>query len=124
MNAACGEVILELSKRYGPRRAFPEAAFFEIFTTLTYPEVGSFFERYVRGTVALPTTEFYDLIGVTYYAEEELEPKPRLGIQGQPLEDGPFKIIGLAPEMAERGFQVGDVVTGLNGTQYHAGRTA
>ena len=63
------EVVNELSGKYGPSRAFPEKDFFQIFTQMTYSEIGDFFGRYVRGTEPLPVKEYFATIGIDYEAE-------------------------------------------------------
>ena len=58
------ELLLELADRYGQSRPFPEDEFFDIVTEMTYPEIGDFFEAYVRGTEPLPIDEYYGWIGI------------------------------------------------------------
>ncbi|MEO9803735.1 MAG: peptidase [Reichenbachiella sp.] len=76
------EVVNELSKKYGPERAFPEADFFDIFVEMTYPEVADFFDNYIKQAKPLPLEEYYAKVGVKYSAEktvgdgDEAEKKP------------------------------------------------
>jgi predicted metalloprotease with PDZ domain len=58
------ELLLELAERYGQSRPFPEDEFFDIVTEMTFPEIGEFFEAYVRGTEPLPIDEYYGWIGI------------------------------------------------------------
>jgi len=109
------EVILELSHKYGPDRAFPEHEFFDIFTRLTYPEVGDFFERFVRGTEALPTGDYFARLGIRYHGDEA-EAQPMLGIMARPTTEGPFEVMDVAPELAEKGLSVGDLIVAVDGT--------
>ncbi|RYU80106.1 M61 family metallopeptidase [Hymenobacter persicinus] len=60
------EVILELTKQYGPSKPFSEKTFFTDFVRLTYPEIGDFFTRYVQQAQPLPLTEYYAKVGVRY----------------------------------------------------------
>ncbi|SHK08703.1 M61 family metallopeptidase [Hymenobacter psychrotolerans] len=60
------EVILDLTKRYGPTKPFAEKTFFQDFTQLTYPEIGDFFARYVQQAQPLPLTDYYAKVGVQY----------------------------------------------------------
>jgi predicted metalloprotease with PDZ domain len=62
------EVILQLIKTYGPANAFSEKNFFADLTSMTYPEIGDFLNRYIKGTEPLPVAEFFDKIGITYNA--------------------------------------------------------
>lgn len=64
------EVVNELSKKYGPERAFPEDEFFDIFVEMTYPEVADFFTKYVKGDEPLPLKEYYAKVGVNFYPEK------------------------------------------------------
>ena len=63
------EVILELSEAYGPDEAFDEAGFFDEFAERTYPEIQTFFERYVRDTQPLPLAETFAKVGIEYVPE-------------------------------------------------------
>jgi len=65
------QLLLDLEQRYGTSRPFPEADFFDIVTEMTYPEIGQFFEDYVRGTKPLPIDEYYGWIGVRLERRED-----------------------------------------------------
>lgn len=60
------EVILELIDTYGPTNAFSETTFFADLTAMTYPEIGDFLDRYVKGTDELPLAEYFAKIGIAY----------------------------------------------------------
>ncbi|SMD34687.1 Predicted metalloprotease, contains C-terminal PDZ domain [Reichenbachiella faecimaris] len=64
------EVVNELSKKYGPEKAFPEDHFFDIFVEMTYPEVADFFAKYVKAAEPLPLEEYYAKVGIRYYPEK------------------------------------------------------
>lgn len=64
------EVVNELSKKYGPEKAFPEDEFFNIFVEMTYPEVADFFTKYVKGAEPLPLEAYYAKVGVKFYPEK------------------------------------------------------
>lgn len=66
------EVVNELSKKYGPKRAFPEADFFDIFVEMTYPEVADFFNNYIKQANPLPLEEYYAKVGIKYSAEKTI----------------------------------------------------
>lgn len=63
------EVIRKLSKKYGPNKTFPEDKFFDIFVEMTYPEVGEFFDKYIKGTERLPIKEYLAKAGFDYETE-------------------------------------------------------
>ncbi|HEY4652266.1 MAG TPA: peptidase, partial [Pontibacter sp.] len=65
------EVINELSKEYGPKKAFPENEFFEIFTAKTYPEIADFFNNYVKHTTPLPIADYFGKLGIAYTAAQQ-----------------------------------------------------
>ena len=65
------ELMLDLAERYGESRPFPEDEFFDIVTEMTYPEIGEFFEAYVRGTEPLPIDEYYGWIGISLERRED-----------------------------------------------------
>jgi predicted metalloprotease with PDZ domain len=65
------ELLLDLAEQYGASRPFPEDEFFDIVTEMTYPEIGAFFEAYVRGTEPLPIDEYYGWIGIELERRED-----------------------------------------------------
>ncbi|MDX1902541.1 MAG: peptidase [Thermonemataceae bacterium] len=60
------EVINDFAKEYGPSRSFSEKEWFEVFTKKTYPEIGDFFNKYVKNAEPLPIAAYYDKIGINY----------------------------------------------------------
>lgn len=60
------EVMLELVERYGPQNEFQDDEFFEVFTDMTYPEIGDFIDNYIQGTTDLPYGEYFNKIGIQY----------------------------------------------------------
>ena len=76
------EVIYELSNKYGPDSSFSEKTFFDDFTNMTYPEIGDFFDKYIKGAEPLPIKEYYNKLGITYHSAAGYDStKPALGIQ-------------------------------------------
>jgi predicted metalloprotease with PDZ domain len=65
------ELLLDLAEQYGVSRPFPEDELFAIITEMTYPEIGEFFEAYVRGTEPLPIDEYYGWIGIELERRED-----------------------------------------------------
>ena len=70
------ELILELAQRYGKDRPFPEDSFFDVLTRMTYPEIGDFFDRYVKRAEPLPIAEYYAKLGIRFVDG----PEPRFEI--------------------------------------------
>lgn len=65
------ELILDLAKEYGKDRPFPEDRFFDIVTARTYPEIGDFFDRYVKAAEPLPIAEYYAKLGIRFVDGDE-----------------------------------------------------
>ena len=60
------ELILELADRYGKDRPFPEDRFFDVVTEMTFPQIGDFFDRYVKAAEPLPIAEYYAKLGIRF----------------------------------------------------------
>lgn len=73
------ELILDLSTDYNPHQPFPEATFFDVLVSKTYPEIEDFINRYINGTELLPLVEYFDKLGITYAAADNsltIQPSP------------------------------------------------
>jgi predicted metalloprotease with PDZ domain len=68
------DVILELARRFGKRRAFPESTFVDTLVALTHPEVRDFFGRYVWESERLPIKEYYAKLGIHLIEDPEGRP--------------------------------------------------
>lgn len=68
------DVILELARRFGKERAFPEATFVDTLVALTHPEVRDFFDRYVWESEKLPIREYYAKLGIRLVEDAEGRP--------------------------------------------------
>jgi predicted metalloprotease with PDZ domain len=66
-------LLLDLSKKYGKNKAFDDSELFDEIVKLTYPEIGEFFNRYVKGTEPLPIQEVLTDVGIQYTKEEKTE---------------------------------------------------
>ncbi|MBB6107640.1 Predicted metalloprotease, contains C-terminal PDZ domain [Mucilaginibacter lappiensis] len=59
------DLVFALLKKYGPDKAFKDDQLFdEIVKICGYPEIGGFFERYVKGHEALPLEETLKKVGL------------------------------------------------------------
>ncbi|PRY05699.1 putative metalloprotease with PDZ domain [Pontibacter ummariensis] len=110
------EVVNELSKEYGPSKAFPEKDFFEIFTAKTYPEIGDFFNRYIKNAEPLPVAEYYSKLGIQYTAAKSTGNKIKGLGYGLSVPDGRLRIAKVEAEMQEAGLRDMDALLALNGT--------
>lgn len=61
----------DLSIRYGSTNYFKDDELFDEITRLTYPEIRTFFSKYVEGTTPIPYEEFFAYAGVKYSPKKE-----------------------------------------------------
>lgn len=66
-------LMLDLSKRYGKEKAFDDDELFEVITEMTYPGIGTFFDRFVRGSEKLPLQEVFHDVGIVYVEQDTVE---------------------------------------------------
>lgn len=65
------ELMHDLSKAYGKNKSFKDDELIPKIVQLTYPEIGTFFSRYVQGTEPLPLAEVLAYAGITYTARSK-----------------------------------------------------
>ena len=77
------DLILDLTRRYGKQRAFPEATFVDTLVALTDPSIRDFFDQYVLEARHLPIKEYYEKLGIHLVEDEkgnparfEIDPSP------------------------------------------------
>jgi predicted metalloprotease with PDZ domain len=116
-------LLLDLSSKYGKNKAFKDDELFQEITKMTYPEIGDFFDKYVKGTEKLPLEDILKSVGVVYKAEEkfmdyslgvgnsdigvtQIDNKPRIQIATTDNLNAMGKALG---------FQKGDVLIKING---------
>ncbi len=111
------EVLIELSRRYGPDTPFPEKEFFSIFAEMTYPEISDFFERYVRSAEPLPLADYLGLLGLHYLeAVDTGESTTAAGI-GLNFVENNVVVTSVAEEIANCDIRVGDQFASLDGQE-------
>lgn len=116
-------LVRDLSKKYGKSKAFEDGKLFSEITSLTYPEIGEFLNRYVGGTESLPLKEIFELVGVNYI-EKFISPELSLGLESNAVT---ITEIDRSPKLAiadvsalnaqgqALGFKVGDAIVKING---------
>jgi predicted metalloprotease with PDZ domain len=117
------DLLMELSKKYGKEKSFRDDVLFDEITAMTYPQIGEFFARYVKGTEPLPLAEVLGTAGVLYKDEVQVEDysmglsQNNIGItqvNGKAMLE-----ISTTANMNEMGvalgFQNGDVLQKING---------
>ncbi|MGB0525566.1 MAG: peptidase M61, partial [Flammeovirgaceae bacterium] len=66
-------VMMALSQKYGPSKPFDDDQFIQEITAMTYPEIGTFFQKYVIGDAPLPYKEYLEKIGWEYLPEANVK---------------------------------------------------
>lgn len=131
------DLMLQLSQKYGKEKAFEDDQLFAEITAMTYPEIGEFFERYVKGKDSLssdssagridplPYDEIFEDVGIIY-AEEHVFEDFSLGIDNPDLgltqaDSVPRLQIATTAHLnalgKALGFQEGDVLLKINGEE-------
>ena len=64
------ELILKLIDTYGSENAFQEDQFFDELVKLTYPEIESFIDLYIKGITPLPLENYLQKVGIDFDKEE------------------------------------------------------
>src|SRR5688572_4530049 len=77
------DLILDLTHRFGKRRAFPESTFVDTLTAMTSPEIRDFFKRYVSDSQRLPIAEYYGKLGIRLIEDPDGMPE-RFEIDSMP----------------------------------------
>ncbi|WP_242921899.1 peptidase M61 [Pontibacter liquoris] len=65
------ELLLKLSKQYGPNKPFKDDELINVLVASTYPEIRQFFDAYVTGNQPLPYQEYYQKIGWQYAGKQQ-----------------------------------------------------
>jgi predicted metalloprotease with PDZ domain len=109
------ELLLRLSKEYGKKRAFSEAKFFDELAAMTFPQIGDFINRYLKGTEKLPVREYFGWLGIDYRAIGEIDSsKSSLGVGIRPADNA----IGVTAvyDDSKSGLMKGDIVEKIDAT--------
>ncbi|NOT08870.1 MAG: peptidase [Gemmatimonadales bacterium] len=68
------DLINDLAKKYGKKRAFPEDRLFDVITSQTSPAIGDFFQRYVQRAEPLPIREYFAKLGIRLVTDSTNSP--------------------------------------------------
>jgi len=112
------EVFLELLKKYGKNKPFPEEKFSDEIVAMTYPEIEQFINDYIKDSKPLPYVEYIEKLGYRYIAEKPSEDKrPTIGV-GLTINENEELVIGsVREEAAKHGLQRGDVIVKMLGQE-------
>jgi predicted metalloprotease with PDZ domain len=72
-NYGTQNLMMDLAKKYGKNNSFKDEVLFDEITKLTFPEVRTFFKKYVEGNKVLPLKETMEKIGFYYFEKEEID---------------------------------------------------
>jgi predicted metalloprotease with PDZ domain len=108
------EVINQLYKDYGVKRAFSEKDFFDEFVRRTYPEINDFINRYIKGSEKLPIEEYFSKLGIEYKEfagvdSSKISLGAAIGVKENRL------VIINVDNPAENGVMTGDFLLKVNG---------
>ena len=113
--AGLRELLMRLSKEYGKKRAFSEGKFFDQLVAMTYPEIGDFINRYIRGAEKLPVQEYFSWLGIDYKQVGDADSsKGSLRLGMRPMDS--LIVVSMVYDDSKSGLIKGDVVEKIGGT--------
>lgn len=119
------DLMQQLSVIYGPTRPFSDDALFAKITELTYPEVGAFLDKHVKGTTPINYYDYFAIMGVgeaTNQVPANLFLKdntPYITIIPATKEITVMTGIELSEFFTKLGLQEGDIITEVNNQPYN-----
>ena len=113
------DLMNELAVKYGDDKPFKDSELFKQITLLTYPEIESFFSRYVEGNESLPLYTVLNELGLNYRAPEAYMGfslgSPSLGYNPEIKRIYVADIGGLNNFGKKMDYMVGDELISING---------
>lgn len=109
------EVIIDLTKKYGPERAFSEENFFSEFVSMTDPGMQNIIDQYIINAEPLPIKTYFDKIGIDYTPESKTG--ETVADRGHTISfDGSNFVVSALQERSEsEGLRIQDVIREVNG---------
>jgi predicted metalloprotease with PDZ domain len=107
----------DLSLLYGPANYFNDDELFDQITRLTFPEIRTFFSKYVEGKEPLPYETFFGMAGVKYIPKKQVTAITMGSIAVEPDEQGKAVIKDAVKMNAfgrKMGYKDGDVFISIN----------
>lgn len=109
----------DLSEKYGPEQPFDDDQLFDVIAEMTYPEVRTFFARYVEGEEPLPLEEYLLKAGVLLQRDVTLSELTFGGyLPGENKERDRMEVIttlGMNSFGKSLGIEKGDLLVSING---------
>ena len=109
------DLMMSLSKKFGPDKPFKDDELFELITQLTHPEIRNYFKDFVEGVKPLPYAEYLSKIGWTFQdsIQDTVNSFGRFGIASIGNE-GKFKITKTEEERNLFAFKNKDQIVSIN----------
>ncbi len=120
------DLMKDLTKKYGKDKPFKDEELIPAIVELTYPEIQSFFDKYVSGSTPIPYDEFFAKAGleltegeieVDYFLKDQSSPYVTLDASGNLIVRSDLELNSF---MKEVGLQPNDMIKTINGTAYNA----
>lgn len=112
------ELMRDLAKKYGKDRSFKDDTLFSDIVKLTYPEIGDFFEKHVKGGEPLPFAECLAYAGCEFVRRKTITTFDPLGGYGWYV-DSTNRVVLFPNEPTQfgkdMGYMKGDVLYSING---------
>lgn len=118
------DLMHKLSTEYGVSKPFNDEDLFAKITSLTYPEVGEFLNKYVAGTTPIPYGEFLSKVGVTQSSEKVAGnvflkgQTPYITVNPETKEIMVLPEIELNPFFTALDLKGGDIIVAINDKPY------
>jgi predicted metalloprotease with PDZ domain len=111
----------DLAKNFGKEKAFKDEELFDQIAKLTYPEIRTFFTRYVEGNEPLPLGEVLEKVGI-FYKPEMMTKGVTLGNVGINFNAETSRLVVSSTDQMNEfgeqiGFKEGDEFISFNGTK-------
>ncbi|MDR6300326.1 M61 family metallopeptidase [Mesonia maritima] len=119
------DLMKKLSDKYGKNKPFEDKDLIPAIVKLTYPEIQTFFDKYVSGETPIPYDQFFAKVGIE---EKQTEMNTGYLLKGQePYIDGKPETnelyfrngISYNSFLKDLGVKAGDVIKTINGTAYN-----
>lgn len=107
----------DLGKKYGPDNPFEDDELFDVIASMTYPEIRTFFSRYVEGNERLPYDQFLSYAGYNFFEKYEKEALGMIGGSLHNTSDGKLQVIEVGKFGKRLGLKEGDIIYSFNGKQ-------
>ncbi|HTF06426.1 MAG TPA: peptidase M61 [Bacteroidia bacterium] len=121
------ELMRDLAKKYGKDSSFQDDSLFSNIVALTYPEIGVFLNKHVKGGEALPFAECFGYAGIEYKRKKKLTIMDPLGGFGYYIDSNKRVVLyPVQPNLFGKrmGYMKGDILVSINGKKIKAATVA